>query len=128
MRAEIRAGELLREMKVRGERHKGDNKQNLRGSRAATPVAPKLSDLGINKSQSSRWQKLPAGFSRSSTTMKSSPKPCFTVPDCRACGAAGHANGQPVVDHLDAVEHVEAIVAHVVGAVVVGNTRTLVPL
>ena len=36
-------------MKVRGQRQKGDNKQNLRGSRAATPVAPKLSDLGISK-------------------------------------------------------------------------------
>jgi hypothetical protein len=55
-RAEIRAGELLREMAQRGERHSGKNVENLRGSRVATPAAPKLSDLGISKSQSSRWQ------------------------------------------------------------------------
>ena len=60
MRAEIRAGELLAEMAARGERQTGSNKQNLRGSRAVTPVAPKLSDIGVSKSQSSRWQKLAA--------------------------------------------------------------------
>jgi len=65
MRAEIRAGELLREMKERGERHEG-GKQNLKpggkssGSRVATPSEPKLSDLGVSKTQSSRWQKLAA--------------------------------------------------------------------
>ena len=32
MRAEMRAGELLRDMKVRGERQTGKNEQNLRGS------------------------------------------------------------------------------------------------
>ncbi len=60
MRAERRAGELLREMAERNERHDGSNKQNLRGSHAATPVVPKLADLGINKTQSSRWQTLAA--------------------------------------------------------------------
>jgi hypothetical protein len=60
IRAERRAGELLREMKQRGERRTGSNKQNLRGSRAATPVEPKLSDLGVSKTQSSRWQRLAA--------------------------------------------------------------------
>jgi len=61
MRAEIRAGELLREMKQKGERNEG-GKQNLRpGSHAATPgKQPKLSDLGVSKTQSSRWQKLAA--------------------------------------------------------------------
>lgn len=44
-RAEIRAGELLAEMKERGERQTGHNEQNLRGSHVATLVAPKLSDL-----------------------------------------------------------------------------------
>jgi hypothetical protein len=58
MRAEIRAGELLAEMAERKERHDGSNKQNLRGSHAGTPVTPKLADLGVSKSQSSRWQRL----------------------------------------------------------------------
>jgi hypothetical protein len=49
-RAERRAGELLAEMKERGERQKpGEYKK----SHAAT-IAPKLSDLGITKTQSSR--------------------------------------------------------------------------
>jgi hypothetical protein len=65
MRAERRAGQLLAEMKERGERHGGGqagaNAKNLRGSRAATLVSePKLSDLGVSKTQSSRWQKLAA--------------------------------------------------------------------
>jgi hypothetical protein len=54
LRAERRAGQLLKEAAVRGERHSGRGDQKT-GSQAATP---KLSDLGINKSQSSRWQKL----------------------------------------------------------------------
>jgi N6-adenosine-specific RNA methylase IME4 len=58
LRAERRAGELLRELKERKERHSGRNTQNLRGSRSATPVEPKLSDLGVTKTQSSRWQRL----------------------------------------------------------------------
>jgi N6-adenosine-specific RNA methylase IME4 len=57
MRAERRAGELLIEMEDRGERRaqgQGDGK-----GRSAQPL-PKLTDLGINKTQSSRWQKLAA--------------------------------------------------------------------
>src|SRR5215831_9738818 len=58
MRAERRAGEMLIEMAEREERHAG---KAAKGSRVATPTtAPKLSDLGINKTQSSRWQALAA--------------------------------------------------------------------
>jgi hypothetical protein len=63
MRAEIRAGELLAEMK----KNKGTRAQ-LRGDvpiggRAQKPPidnTPKLSDLGVTKMQSHRWQKLAA--------------------------------------------------------------------
>ena len=59
MRAERRAGELLIEMAERKERHSGRAHTRTVGSRAATPRAePKLADLGINKTQSSRWQRL----------------------------------------------------------------------
>jgi N6-adenosine-specific RNA methylase IME4 len=56
MRAERRAGELLIEMAERGERDSGKGNRNpILKSQAATP---KLSDLGISKTQSSRWQEL----------------------------------------------------------------------
>jgi N6-adenosine-specific RNA methylase IME4 len=61
MRAERRAGELLREMAERNERQiKGGDRRSK--SQAATLIAPppKLADLGINKTQSSRWQKIAA--------------------------------------------------------------------
>src|SRR5262249_41876341 len=54
MRAERRAGELLKQMGERGERHSGHGDQKS-GSQATTP---KLEDLGISKSQSSRGQGL----------------------------------------------------------------------
>jgi N6-adenosine-specific RNA methylase IME4 len=57
MRAERRAGELLTEMAARKERRtqgQGEGK-----GRAVQPL-PKLETLGINKTQSSRWQKLAA--------------------------------------------------------------------
>jgi hypothetical protein len=66
LRAEIRAGELLAEMKVRGERQKpGDvgtpkSRKRKDGSSALPSTAPRLSDLGVTKTQSSRWQKLAA--------------------------------------------------------------------
>jgi hypothetical protein len=56
MRAERRAGELLIEMAERGERDSGKGNRNpVLKSQAATP---KLSDLGISRTQSSRWQEL----------------------------------------------------------------------
>ena len=58
MRAEICAGELLAQMKTCGERDQG---KAAKGSRVATPTAlPTLSDLGVSKTQSSRWQRLAA--------------------------------------------------------------------
>ena len=62
VRAEIRAGEMLAEM----EKNKGTRSQShpKTGGRTARPPvldpAPTLKDLGISKSQSSRWQKLAA--------------------------------------------------------------------
>jgi hypothetical protein len=52
MRAEIRAGELLAEMKERGERR--DHSQRSRGA-TSEKMPPKLSDIGVTKTQSSRW-------------------------------------------------------------------------
>jgi N6-adenosine-specific RNA methylase IME4 len=58
LRAEIRAGELLSEMAERKERHAG---KAAKGLRVATPTKePKLADLGVTKTQSSRWQRLAA--------------------------------------------------------------------
>ena len=51
LRAERRAGELLRDMAQAGERA-------VRKNMKSQPATSKLSDLDINKSQSSRWQKL----------------------------------------------------------------------
>jgi hypothetical protein len=65
LRAERRAGELLREMeKNKGTRGTGDANvgKSTGGRDNRPPVDPalKLSDLGITKDQSSRWQKLAA--------------------------------------------------------------------
>jgi hypothetical protein len=57
-RAERRAGEILAGMKARGERDDGKGNRNpTLKSQAATP---KLADLGITKSESSKWQQLAA--------------------------------------------------------------------
>jgi N6-adenosine-specific RNA methylase IME4 len=56
LRAERCAGELLREMAKRKERDtgKGNRNPSLKSRRAT----PKLADLGVTKTQSSRWQQL----------------------------------------------------------------------
>jgi hypothetical protein len=56
LRAEIRAGELLIEMKERGERAKAGDEESGRGKRLLSK--PTLSNLRISKTQSSRWQLL----------------------------------------------------------------------
>jgi hypothetical protein len=57
LRAERRVGELLTEMKERGEREtKGGDRKSK--SQPVTLIPPQLSDLGVSKMQSSRWQKL----------------------------------------------------------------------
>jgi N6-adenosine-specific RNA methylase IME4 len=61
LRAEIKAGELLSELeKNKGTR--GHGRPQLGGSQERPPKdqTPKLSDLGVTKTQSSRWQKLAA--------------------------------------------------------------------
>ena len=55
LRAERRGGELLREMADRGERAVRGQVQKSRGE---TFQPPQLADLGVTKTQSSRWQKL----------------------------------------------------------------------
>jgi hypothetical protein len=61
MRAEIRAGELLAQMKKnKGARSQGRPKKGGSDKTPPKDATPKLSDLGIDKSQSSRWQKLAA--------------------------------------------------------------------
>lgn len=58
MRAERRAGELLHEMqKNKGAREQGVGRRG-KNAVAASDRVPKLSDLGVSKTQSSRWQKL----------------------------------------------------------------------
>jgi hypothetical protein len=59
VRAERRAGELLREMAETGQRVKAHDARHFPESQGATQ-APTLESLGLNKSQSSRWQKLAA--------------------------------------------------------------------
>jgi hypothetical protein len=58
LRAERKAGELLAEMKERSERDPGGRGPRVR-SQSATQL-PTLSDLGVSKTQSSRWQALAA--------------------------------------------------------------------
>ena len=56
IRAERRAGELLKEAKASGQRDSGG--RGRIESRGLTQSPPQLSDLGITKDQSSKWQQL----------------------------------------------------------------------
>lgn len=76
LRAERRAGELLREMpKNKGARGDGRPELGGRGDRPPKDTTPKLSDFGISKDDSSRWQRLAAmpedQFEEKVTGMKS---------------------------------------------------------
>jgi hypothetical protein len=60
-RAERRAGEMLAQMKETGERAaKGETKQPDRMSHDVTFAQTTLADLGVTRTQSSRWQKVAA--------------------------------------------------------------------
>jgi len=54
LRAERRAGELLREMKKATPRGSNQHEERLR----RTTDPPTLADIGVTKTRSSRWQKL----------------------------------------------------------------------
>ena len=69
LRAERRAGELLREMKDRGERDTKGGDRRSKSQHATLIAPPKLADLGVTKTQSSRWQKL-AGLDAASFEAK----------------------------------------------------------
>lgn len=58
VRAERRAGEMLRQLSDAGDRHTGRNDSRVE-SHDATP-RPTLDDIGITKDQSSRWQSIAA--------------------------------------------------------------------
>ena len=58
IRAERRAGELLTEMKARGQREAAGGNRKSKSHPAI--LIPKLSDIGITATQSSRWQQLAA--------------------------------------------------------------------
>ena len=58
VRAERRAGELLRDMAATGERAASGGDRNASSHRAT--MAPTLEALGVSRDESSRWQKLAA--------------------------------------------------------------------
>jgi protein gp37 len=91
MRAERKAGEILAEMKANKQRHagKGQPREVLRSQRA-TVSEPKLSDLGVTKTQSSRWQKLAV-----------LPEDQFEAKVASTCDRAYDAMVNGFVKHLD---------------------------
>ena len=51
---QVKGGKLLREMKERGQRHSGYAGKKLE----LHDATPKLADLGLEKTQSHRWQRV----------------------------------------------------------------------
>ena len=60
LRAERRGGELLADLKKNGGRANKGNPDKIKKSTKATFTPPTLTDLGVTKQQSSRWQKIAA--------------------------------------------------------------------
>ena len=58
IRAERRAGVLLKGMKQCGQRHNGRGNNQPKLESPCTTSTPQLSDLGITRDQSSKWQQL----------------------------------------------------------------------
>lgn len=58
IRAERKCGEMLKEGAKNGDRATAGKNQGARSSQPATNSQPTLSDIGISRDQSSRWQKL----------------------------------------------------------------------
>jgi len=59
LRAERKAGEMLKEAAEKGERARPGNNQHQKGSDAMSPP-PNLEEVGITRKQSSRWQSIAA--------------------------------------------------------------------
>jgi hypothetical protein len=95
MRAERRAGELLREM----EKNKGAKPGKTgRKARPALDTRPKLADIGVTKTQSSRWQKLadkaPAAAMVATRDYWSTARPTAFTARGKCSGEAGPGRGK----------------------------------
>jgi hypothetical protein len=106
LRAEIRAGELLKAMKQSGER--ADKKDNLkRGPKSNSPTSGTLSGLGITKDQSSQWQKLAEVPEKEREAYIAEPDQIPSASGLLAKHAAKTIEAQPkVVTIAGTVEHV----------------------
>lgn len=111
MRAEIRSGELLREMqKNKGRRGqlKGDVPVGGRAPQPPTDTAPTLSDIGVTKDQSHRWQKLaslPKQEQEAKIALaKKSAADAIDAATVRRNGANGHKQKEPTPTILSLVE------------------------
>lgn len=60
LEAERKAGEMLKDMKERGERHNGRGDNLPKSTKGTSEGKPRLSDVGITKKESAKWQALAA--------------------------------------------------------------------